>query len=69
MSPLVDAIASIPGLAAKLMAQHRDDGTGHCVRCPIGGQAGWKVWPCNLYTIAESAEQERGTGGGAPPAQ
>lgn len=55
MSPIAEVIAGIPGLAARLMAEHHDDGSGHCRRCTIGALAGWLVWPCNIYSAAETA--------------
>ncbi len=59
VNPLVDAVAAAPGLAARLVAAHVDDGTGHCRACPIGGQQGFTTWPCNLHNIAAAALQHR----------
>jgi hypothetical protein len=54
-SPLAAAIALTPGLAARLLAEHVDDGTGRCRRCPLGGQAGHQRWPCRIYDAAYQA--------------
>jgi hypothetical protein len=40
------------GRAARLAAQHGDDGTGHCRCCSAGGQAGRSTWPCSLAGLA-----------------
>ena len=52
---IADAVAAIPGLAERLRNEHVDDGTGHCRACPIGGQAGFKTWPCPLREVADAA--------------
>ncbi len=58
-SPLAAFIAAQPGMAEKLLAEHRDDGTRHCVRCTAGAGAGRSTWPC---TMAASATAAKGTG-------
>jgi len=54
--PIVVFIASRPEVLGRLLAEHVDDGTGHCRACPIGGQRGYLTWPCNivLYVIRAS---------------
>lgn len=63
--PLSELIASHPDVATKLIAEHRDDGTGHCRACPIGAQAGYHTFPCALYTIAVRARDQRSPDDGA----
>ena len=41
--------------AARLLAEHVDDGTGHCSVCSQGGQVGHVRWPCQLATAAQRA--------------
>jgi hypothetical protein len=55
--PLVEVIAAAPGMAARLLAEHSDDGTGHCRVCTAGAQAGRHVWPCPLHGLAELASR------------
>lgn len=55
VSLLAELLAVEPDAVARLLAAHRDDGTGHCRVCRIGGQAGFQVWPCSLYASAEAA--------------
>jgi hypothetical protein len=57
--PLVALIVSQPGMADRLIAQHRDDGTGHCSTCQLGAQAGRPRWPCSIYAAAAEAEEVR----------
>jgi hypothetical protein len=57
LSPLAAAIAMMPGLAARLMAEHVDDGTGRCRLCPLGGQAGHQQWPCRIHSAAAEASR------------
>ncbi|MGI5129290.1 hypothetical protein ACQEVB_20965 [Pseudonocardia sp. CA-107938] len=52
---LVTFIASQPGAAERLLAVHVDDGTGHCLVCSAGPQAGRLVWPCPLHDVAQAA--------------
>lgn len=61
-SPLVEFLAAAPDdLARRLVAEHRDDGSGHCRRCPIGAHAGHLTWPSAIYTVASRAVQLRRT--------
>jgi hypothetical protein len=55
MSTLAALLAANPEAATKLIADHRDDGTGHCRVCRIGGQAGFQTWPCPIFCVAEAA--------------
>jgi hypothetical protein len=57
MSPLVQMILSQPGMAARLIAEHVDDGSGRCRGCPVGGQRGRHSWPCTLRRAAEEAQR------------
>ena len=50
--PLVTFLAGQPRAVAKLLAQHVDDGSGHCRACAIGGQRGFQTWPCPIYSAA-----------------
>jgi hypothetical protein len=54
---LVMIIADAPGVAARLLAVHVDDGTGHCRVCTNGAQAGRHVWPCPLAGLAARASE------------
>jgi hypothetical protein len=49
---LAAAIALMPGVAERLLADHIDDGHGRCRRCTLGGQSGHHRWPCRLYDLA-----------------
>lgn len=52
---LVALIRSQPGMAERLLAQHRDDGTGRCTACMVGAQSGRLPWPCQIRVAAEAA--------------
>jgi hypothetical protein len=56
---IVAFIAGEPGMAERMLAEHRDDGTGHCRVCTEGAQAGRKVWPCPLHGLAEQASRQK----------
>lgn len=60
---LVLAIAEAPGVAARLLAAHVDDGTGHCRVCTNGAQVGRHVWPCPLRGLADQAIKLAGESG------
>jgi hypothetical protein len=57
-SPLIRALAMTfaqnPGMAAWLLAQHIDDGTGRCRVCSVG-PAGRRRWPCKIHWYATQA--------------
>jgi hypothetical protein len=57
VNPLVQMILSQPGMAARLIAEHVDDGSGRCRGCPVGGQRGRHSWPCTLRSAAEEAQR------------
>jgi hypothetical protein len=54
---LAAALAGSPGLIDALLAEHRDDGTGHCRTCTTMPGYGTKdvLVPCPLRTLAEYA--------------
>jgi hypothetical protein len=52
-------LAAQPDMLAKLLAEHQDDGRGHCRVCTLGGQRGHQSWPCNIATVAQRATQIR----------
>ena len=56
MDPLVQMILSQPGMAERLIAEHGDDGRGHCRVCTLGGQRGQHSWPCTIRQAADEAE-------------
>ena len=43
--------------AARLLAEHVDDGTGRCSVCSQGGQVGHVRWPCQLAMAAQRAAE------------
>jgi hypothetical protein len=57
VNPLVQMILGQPGMAARLISEHADDGNGRCTGCPLGGQRGHHSWPCTLRQAAEEAEK------------
>ena len=56
---LVEFLAGQPGAVAKLLAQHVDDGGGHCRACAVGGQRGFLSWPCTIYSAAVRVARSR----------
>lgn len=62
VSATAAAIAAVPGLARRLLADHVDDGSGRCQRCAIGAQAGKERWPCRIQTYARAAATVDRTG-------
>jgi hypothetical protein len=58
-SPLAAEFAALfraqPAAIARMLAEHVDDGTGHCRVCTSGGQVGRSIWPCRLRSLAEQA--------------
>ena len=44
-----------PLVIERLLAEHTDDGTGHCRVCTSGAQTGRQLWPCLLRGLAEQA--------------
>jgi hypothetical protein len=53
--PIVQFMLGEPGVVARLLAEHVDDGTGHCRVCTAGAQAGRQKFPCRLREFAEQA--------------
>jgi hypothetical protein len=58
--PIVVFIAAQQGMAARLIAEHADDGTGRCRVCSAGAQGGHHRWPCQLHHYARAALVLRG---------
>lgn len=58
MEPLVALILGQDGMAARLIAEHIDDGNGRCRACPLGGQRGHQRWPCALVISARAADTQ-----------
>ena len=52
---LVAFIASEPGMAERVLVEHRDDGSGHCRKCVRRQSGAAQVWPCPLRGLAELA--------------
>jgi hypothetical protein len=57
---LIALIIARPGMAARLIAEHTDDGTGHCRVCSAGGQSGRYVYPCAIRLAADEAARRSG---------
>jgi hypothetical protein len=58
------------GLPDRILAQHRDDGSGRCTECTLGNQAGRSRFPCTLRILATEAlvlQGRKGLEGGRPP--
>jgi hypothetical protein len=55
---IVALIRDNPAGIRKVLAEHVDDGTGHCRRCPLPGQRGFDSWPC-IHHIAATLAFER----------
>jgi hypothetical protein len=51
-------LAAQPGTLAKLLADHQNDGRGHC-RVRRLGQKGHQIWPCNIAAAVQRAAQMR----------
>jgi hypothetical protein len=48
-----------PAAAAKLLAEHIDDGRGYCRVCILGAQHGNHHWPCDIYNAVTMAMATR----------
>jgi hypothetical protein len=57
---LITFIAAEPGMAAQLLAQHTDDGTGRCRVCSSGAQSGHYQHPCAIWLAADEASRRSG---------
>jgi hypothetical protein len=55
--PIVQFIAGNPGMAAKLLGVHTDDGTGHCRTCVRRQGGAAEVWPCPLHGYASASRE------------
>jgi hypothetical protein len=53
--PMAQIIASEPGWAARLIAEHVNDGTDHCRSCVRAESGARHTWPCPLHGIASQA--------------
>lgn len=56
---LAAELARMAGVAERLLAVHAEDGSGRCVVCSSGRQAGHYVWPCQLHLLATRAIEVR----------
>ncbi|MGH3616325.1 MAG: hypothetical protein ACRDRK_27770 [Pseudonocardia sp.] len=52
-------LAGQPTAVARLLADHVDDGHGHCRTCAVGGQRGNHAWPCSLHVAATASRDLR----------
>lgn len=52
--PLVEFLRG-EGRAARMLAEHVNDGTGRCAVCSAGAQTGRMRWPCSIATAARAA--------------
>jgi hypothetical protein len=59
LTEYLDALAIFldlePAAAAKLLAEHVDDGRGYCRVCTLGAQHGNHHWPCDIYNTVTLA--------------
>jgi hypothetical protein len=55
---LTAELAQMPELASRLIAEHRDDGRGRCIRCTLPGRGTpGERWPCGPAALALAAQQ------------
>jgi hypothetical protein len=55
---LAAELAKMPELASRLIAEHRDDGRGRCVRCTLAGRGTpGERWPCGPAALAHAAQE------------
>jgi hypothetical protein len=53
---LATQLAQMPELASRLIAEHRDDGRGRCIRCTLPGRGTpGERWPCGPAALAMTA--------------
>jgi len=57
-----------PAAVETLLAQHVDDGRGHCRACGLG-QRGYLTWPCTIHTAAARAAGHESRSGGTENAR
>ena len=55
VAPLIELIRSEADMAARLLAEHADDGSGRCRCCSSGAQAGRYQYPCAIARAATDA--------------
>ena len=55
-NPVVAFLAR-EGRADRLLAEHVDDGNGHCCVCTAAPQSGRVTWPCSLANYAAWARE------------
>lgn len=49
-------LAGMPDVIGRLLAAHRNDGSGRCLGCTTPGRGTPNaVWPCGLAVVAEMA--------------
>ncbi|MGI9002605.1 MAG: hypothetical protein ACR2GH_13200 [Pseudonocardia sp.] len=63
---LVESIARQRELVDRVLAEHVDDGTGHCTACPHRWRAEWRRWPCRLHSLATLAHETLAAASGEP---
>jgi hypothetical protein len=55
---LAAQLAQMPELASRLIAEHRDDGRGRCIRCTLPGRGTpGERWPCGPAALAMAARE------------
>jgi hypothetical protein len=55
---LAAQLALMPELASRLIAEHRDDGRGRCIRCTLPGRGTpGERWPCGPAALAMTAQE------------
>ena len=59
MHPIAEFIAREPGMVARLLAAHVDDGRGRCRVCSNSAQARRAPWPCLIHLYAAQAKDAR----------
>ena len=59
LDALVAFLVDQPTAIGRLLADHVDDGRGHCRTCTSGGQHGFLAWPCTIYAAASKAARVR----------
>ena len=57
-----------PLAIGRLLAEHVDDGRGHCRTCTVGAQQGHSTWPCTIHHAASMADRARKSGNQRPRA-
>ena len=54
-APIVEFFVRNPGVARRLLAEHVNDGSGHCHTCITREQGARSTWPCRLHYYAARA--------------